>query len=274
MNANRWYARVAKWLVPTSTVAAILVLPAAVALAGAASVLMPDLVSQVAPQAAETSAERATRVLSLDLSKIFTYFFMMLGPLKVLGPFAKLTAGTDNGFRIKLAVSGCGFAGAIGTLAVVLGVNTLTKWDISLPALLTAGGIIFFLVALQAVLQQYEPVAPPAEPVAARPAPSLRLALAPLAVPTIMTPYGIGALILLIAASREPSRDLAIFGVFLGILLLDLLAMLFAHVILQPVVATVLGITGSVFGILQAALAVQLVFTAGVLLGVIPPLGR
>src|SRR5262249_53313426 len=149
---------------------------------------------------------RAMRVLSLDLGKIFTYFFMMLGPIKVLGPFAKLTAGTDNGVRIKLAVSACGFACAIGALAVILGVSTLRKWDVSLPALLTAGGIIFFLVALKAVPHQYEPVAPPAEPVAPRPAPSLHLALAPLAVPTIMTPYGIAALILLIAASQEPSR--------------------------------------------------------------------
>jgi len=273
MNAKGRYARAAKWLVLTAALATILVLPVAVALAGAAGVLVPAVVGQVAPPVSESAADRAARVLSLNLGKVFTYFFLMLGPLKVLAPFAKLTAGTDDGFRIKLAVSSCGFAGAIGALAAILGVNTLTQWGVSLPALLLAAGIIFLLVALQGVLPQDEPLAPPTA-TAPRPAPSLRLALAPLAVPTIMTPYGIAALILLIAASQDASHDVAIFGVFVGVLLLDLLAMLFAHVILQPLVATLLGLVGIVFGILQAALAVQLMLTAGVLLGVIPPIGR
>jgi multiple antibiotic resistance protein len=216
--------------------------------------------------------DEALRAPALELGKVFTYFFLMLGPLKVVVPFVKATAGTDAAFQRMLALRASAIACAAGLVAAIVGQNLLQKWDVSLPALLLAAGLILLLVALQTVLHQYSPAptSPPIdEPVTPR-APSLGLALAPLAFPTIITPYGSAALILLLAASGEPARDLAILGVFVAVMVLDLLAMLFAHQILKLVGTAPLTVLGAVLGVLQVALAIQLLLAAGKLLGVVP----
>jgi len=47
-------------------------------------------------------------------------------------------------------------------------------------------------------------------------------------VPLVITPYGIGALIALLAASRDAMRMELIFGLLLGVMTLNLLAMVLA----------------------------------------------
>ena len=216
--------------------------------------------------------DEAARALSLDLGHVFTYFFLMLGPLKVIGPFVKLTAGTDPGFQRMLALRAFAIACGAGLVAAVVGQKLLQSWDVSVPALLLAAGLVLLLVALQTVLRQYQPGPSPSpvdEPVTPH-APSLGLALAPLAFPTIVTPYGSAVLILLLAASVEIGRDLAILGVFVTIMVLDLLAMLFAHRILKLVGTTPLAVLGAVLGVLQIALAMQMLVVAGKLLRLVP----
>ena len=41
---------------------------------------------------------------TLTMKEIFAFLFLMLGPLKILGPFAQLTAGCDGIFTRRLAV--------------------------------------------------------------------------------------------------------------------------------------------------------------------------
>jgi multiple antibiotic resistance protein len=216
--------------------------------------------------------DEAARALALDLGHVFTYFFLMLGPLKVIGPFVKLTAGTDAAFQRTLALHAFAIACVAGLVAALVGQNLLQKWGVSLPALLLAAGLVLLLVALQTVLHQYNPTAPhpPVDEPATSRAPSLGLALAPLAFPTIITPYGAAVLIVLLAASGALTRDLAILGVFLAVMVLDLLAMLFAHPILKTVGTAPLLVLGAVLGVLQVALAMQMLLLAGKLIGVVP----
>src|SRR6516164_2242162 len=109
----------------------------------------------------------------LGPAEIFTLFFVTLGPLKVLGPFAQRTRGLSDAAVREIAVR----AFVIATIAVVLGSllgrALLPKWHISLAAMQLTGGIVFFLVALRQLLEQYEPPHPvqpeplPASPTAA-----------------------------------------------------------------------------------------------------------
>ncbi|HEY7062479.1 MAG TPA: MarC family protein [Chloroflexota bacterium] len=216
--------------------------------------------------------DEAARALSLDLGTIFTYFFLMLGPLKLIGPFAKLTAGTDPAFQRMLALRAFAIACGAGLVAAIVGQKLLQKWDVSLPALLLAAGLVLLLVALQTVLHQYHPEPPPAPPAEPGPphAPSLGLALTPLAFPSIITPYGSAVLILLLAASSEMGRDLAILGMFVAVMVVDLLAMLFAHQILKAIGLTPLVVLGGVLGVLQVGLAMQMLVLAGKLLRLVP----
>jgi multiple antibiotic resistance protein len=224
-------------------------------------------------QARAPVSTQGTVVTTLEIGKVFTYFFLMLGPLKLLGPFAKMTSGMDEAACRSLAVRGFGLACLGGLIAAFLGESILEKWSVSLPALLIAGGLVLLLVALQAVLAQYEPLPAPSVETkeAAHPAADYpRMALTPLAFPNIITPYGTAVFILLLAASPTRSREIAILAVFLGVMLLDLVAMWLARPILRHGAAG-LAILGSVLGVVQVALAVQLLLAAGRLLGVLPP---
>jgi multiple antibiotic resistance protein len=146
-----------------------------------------------------------------------------------------------------------------------LGRSLAINWNLSTPALLIATGIIFFLVALNLVLEQYEPARPPQEPLPAQPmAAALQLTF-----PTVVTPYGIAALIALLAATHDSTRMELIFGIVLGVMVLNLLAMLFARTVMHGPMLLGLRLLGAVLGVLQVALAVQFVIVALGQLGVL-----
>jgi len=212
--------------------------------------------------------------LALSPGKIFTFLFVMLGPLKVIGPFGAMTAGHDTRFKRRLALDAIVIA-SIGTLAAVtLGVRILEKWGVSVGALLLTAGIILFLVALKVVLHQYDPHDQAAKdippPPATATAPPPGLAFSPLAFPTIITPYGVALLIVLVTLrTGQPALVAQVFGIAAVVLGLDYLAMLGAERILStPKVRPVLGIVGTVLSVLQVALGVQAMLDALHLLGV------
>lgn len=218
------------------------------------------------PTASELPVQRPPNSLStMPIGQMFTYFMVMLGPIKLLAPFVKISRGLDAPATRMLAFKGFLYACLAGFAAVTLGKNTLANWGVGLPSLLIAAGLVLLLVALKSVLAQYDQ-----QPVSAgdSPQPSAKmLALSPLAFPIIITPYGIAAFILLDAAS-SPEQNLTILGVFMAVMVLNLLAMLFARAIIKYC-ATVLTILGAVLGVLQVALAVQMILLAFRMLGVL-----
>jgi multiple antibiotic resistance protein len=190
--------------------------------------------------------------VSFQPSEIFTFFFVMLGPLKILAPFAKLTEGKDASFRRELAVRAAGLATVALLVAAVVGTRILEKWEVSPGALAIAGGIVLLRVALSLVLEQYAPT--PSSTGASPPAP--RSAAMTLTFPTIVTPYGIAAVILLM--SMLPGQVVEILGLIVAVMLLDLLCMLFARQILS-VLGPPLALIGVILGVLQVALSVQMI---------------
>ena len=206
--------------------------------------------------------------------KVFTFLFVTIGPLKVIGPFAKMTAGWDRGLKRRLALQASVIAAIGAFAAATLGSTLLQKWGISLGALLLTTGLILFLVALRVVMEQYDPheqaeKADHASAIGRTPSPGA-LAFSPLAFPTIITPYGAALLILLMSLrSGQPEVLVKIIAIAVLVLVLDLVAMLTADRILTtPAVRPTLGILGSVLSVLQVALGVQAVVEALQLLGV------
>ncbi len=198
--------------------------------------------------------------------EIFTLFYVTLGPMKVLGPFALQTRGLEptalRGVALRV------FALSLATVAMGgwIGRSLVRSWHISMPALLIATGIIFFLVALRVVLEQYEPphdTAPqplPAQPMAA----ALKLTT-----PTVVTPYGVAALIALLSATGDTVREEMIWGILFGVMVLNLLAMLFARAVMHGAPLLVLRLLGAVLGVMQVALAVQIMLRAFEDLGIL-----
>jgi multiple antibiotic resistance protein len=192
-------------------------------------------------------------VALLSLGAIFTLFFVTLGPLKILGPFAHLTREADEATAKRIAVR----TFVIALISVVAGGFAgralLGNWHISTGALGLAGGIIFALVGLRLVLEQYETVHTAAPPLPAAPmAAAMRIAF-----PTVVTPYGIAALIVVLAHSPDAGRTLAVVAILLAVMVINLLAMLYARQIMGGVTVIVLQILGAVLGVMQIALAIE-----------------
>lgn len=190
-------------------------------------------------------------------AEIFTIFFVTLGPLKVLGPFAQRTHGVDAAVLRRIAAT----VFVLGTVAIIVGgfvgASLMAKWDVSIGSMAVAAGIIFFLIALRQLLEQYEP-AHAAEPPRALPASPLQASLGML-FPIVLTPYGIATAIVALATSSDTTRTTTIVALLVATMLLNLLAMLFARRILVGPAIVVLQILGGVLAVLQASLAVEFV---------------
>ena len=188
--------------------------------------------------------------------KIFLMLFLMLGPIKILVPFKVLAGSYEPSVRRQLATRAILFSAAALAIAGFLGRTMLENLEISLPVLAMTGGIILFMVALRTVLQ------PTADPMI-RPTEQgqidLKFALTPLAFPTIVTPYGIAAVIVFatLAGDRQ-AEGVTVAAIVLLILTLDWLAMMFAESILRWI-GTSLQVLAVVLGVTQAALGLQII---------------
>jgi multiple antibiotic resistance protein len=205
---------------------------------------------------AQSTGVLATR-RPITWGMIFALLFLMLGPIKLLGPFAAATKDCGRVFRLRLATRAFLFSAAAVTIAGALGQQMLENFAIPVLVLQIAAGLILFLVALQAVMQQYDVTHPTdrTEP------PTLALAFSPLAFPTIVTPYGIAAVIILTALAPTTEIRLMVAGVAYSILFLDWLAMLVAHIVVRWF-SPLLLLLGVILGVNQVALGLQLMLGA------------
>jgi len=202
----------------------------------------------------------------LGVQKLFTLFFVTLGPIKLVGPFARSTTMLTEPELRGLAVRAGGLAALIAIAGGFLGRALLDSWQIPVFALRLTAGLILFVVAFRLVLAPYDAPAPHPAPGAAVERPTAMQ----LVFPMVLTPYGIAAVIVLLAISHEAERTVVILAALLAVMLLNLLSMAFVRPILRAV-APVLWAVGAVLGVLQLALAVQIILTAlrglGVLAG-------
>jgi multiple antibiotic resistance protein len=207
----------------------------------------------------------------VEPAQIFTFFFVTLGPLKLIAPFVARTHDLDLARSRQIAL----WAFAVATVAVLagglLGSNLLVTWRVSMPALQLSGGLVFFLVAMRQLLEQYEPPRAAVEPAPLPPAPLA--AAARLVFPILLTPYGVAAAIALLASSPSAERTVTIFGLLVAVMLLNLVAMWFARQLLVGPVLVVLQLIGSVLAVMQVALSVQFILTGLRALGVLPAAG-
>ena len=213
-------------------------------------------------------AVEAEATLSLGLTKIFTFFFLTLGPKAVIAPFARSTATLEPSARRNVALTTTGISLLSIVIAATIGVRVLTNWGISTGALLIAAGVILFLIALESIRDQYErddkPVATPDGSTSVS-----QLAFR-LAFPFVVSPYGVAVVILVLTSRPEAVPIAPILAMLGGIMLLNLLVMLVANRIASsPYIAPAFAVVGAVLGVLQAALGIQAVLVGLRLAGIV-----
>jgi multiple antibiotic resistance protein len=94
----------------------------------------------------------------VDLGEAFTFFFLMLGPINVLGPFVKMTEGAEDRFRKQLAIRATIFSRLALAAAALVGERSLRGYGVSLNMLMLTGGLVLSVVAFQTILEQFRPV--------------------------------------------------------------------------------------------------------------------
>lgn len=211
----------------------------------------------------------------VSIPDVFLIFFLTLGPLKALGPFAQATRGADLATRRAVAWRATAIATAIVIGVALFSSVVLEQWRVSVAALVMSGSIILFCQSLQMIMELPAPASSPPQPQAAEPAPfTTALAYFPLAVPALVTAPGIAAIVAFIAIAGGDWRQTGlVLVVLLVIMALNLITLWNAEAILRRVPPPLLRVVGWVMAVLQAALAVQYFFNSLVRVGVLHLLG-
>lgn len=197
----------------------------------------------------------------LDTGQLFTLFFITLGPLKLLGPFAQATHTLDSRALRMLALKSAALGIAALAAGGFIGRSLAMKWMVPVGVLQFTAGLIFFLIAMHGVLAQYE-VAP--HPTDAAPPSPMKIAF-----PMLVTPYGIAAVILLLTLSGDAERTANTFAMLALVMVLNLLAMVFVRSIMRPAAVAVLQVLGAVLGVMQVALSLSIMLAALYLMNIL-----
>lgn len=207
-----------------------------------------------APALAQGSAAPVREPVGFRM--MFLLLFLMLGPIKIIAPFASITREFDARRRRRIADAAILFSAVALAIAGLLGRSMLDNFAIPTPVLALTGGLILFLVALRTVLEQFSGATRPAIPPQAT---DTQIAISPIAFPTIVTPFGIAATIVFVTlAGDDLGAKLIVAGAVLLILLLDWVVMLFAHRLLGWL-GVVLQVLGAVLGVTQVAIGLHVI---------------
>jgi small neutral amino acid transporter SnatA (MarC family) len=196
---------------------------------------------------------------SLNAAFVIDTFLLLLigiGPKIALVPFLEATKEMPEPTRRRVLRKMLTTAATVAVLLLVLGGLLTRLLHFSPGALGVASGIVLLIIAVTMVLGPRDPNG------ASHPAEGqdpMRMAVFPLAVPYLLNPAGIVALV---TASAEAS-SVAVFAVVVGLLLvvltLDIAVFRWAVRVSSHLDASRMLVTEKVFGFLLAALAVQLV---------------
>ena len=189
----------------------------------------------------------------LPLKQLWVLLFMMTGPLKVVPTFAALTAKLPPEEGRRIARKAVLIAMIAMLLAIFIGHGIMTSWGASPQSVAAAAGLLLSIASLQAILGSHSPDSAEA---------GQDLAIAPLAFPTLVPPYAVGVLIIFASHFTDTAYLLQMAGLAVGMMLLNWLAMNHAAKILRVLGPTVLRVLGSVFGVLQLSLGIQMILTA------------
>jgi multiple antibiotic resistance protein len=190
----------------------------------------------------------------IGAGQIFTLFFVMLGPLKMLGPYARATHSLAPDKLRSVSVTAVGLSLISLLLGGYLGKYLLNSWAIPVSVLELTSGIIFLLMALLMIILPHKE-----EPAAVKTSPGPEVKAPGIAFSMIVTPYGMAVVISLLAVSASLHRSLLILGLLVFVLILDLLAMLYIRKLMGKTGTLVMQMVGAAFAVLQAALAVQMI---------------
>lgn len=190
------------------------------------------------------------------LFEVFIILFIGMGPVKVLLMYLELSHGLEPSVRAQMARRVVTVAGSVALGLFAFGAFLQQLLHFSIGALTIAGGLILLLLGLKMVLGSAGGGG--GEPVKKDP---LSLATSPLAIPLMLNPIGIVALITFSSTDLAIGEFVAIIVMILIILTIDYLVLSSADRLERFFSPATVEVLEKVLGILLAALAVELMLS-------------
>lgn len=188
-----------------------------------------------------------------DAALIFAVLFLLLGPVRLIIPYAKLAAGFDAAAKWKIALVAAGIATGICIFVALLGEGLLAKYDIAFASVRVAGGLLLTVSALKNIVF---PEVGPSFSVERRGLFETGLSVA---TPVIVSPVGIAAILVFSMAASDAvaARETVLFPL-VGLMAANLVVMLLIDFIMKiPGLRSVLYLIAAVLSLVQVALGVD-----------------
>jgi len=189
-----------------------------------------------------------------QFSFVFTIFFLLLGPVKLIPAFAGVTAGADPAFKRAVAIRAAVIATVVVFLVALVGTGLLSKYRISIDGLRIAGGLVLLVAALNTIFGKTQ-LQPP-DIVNVTP---MQVAISPMTTPIIVPHAGVAAiLIFMMLAPQYPGIKTAVAISLAIVMVLDFLVMFFNSAVIKlPGLLMVLQVLGAVLIFMQVGMAVE-----------------
>ncbi len=192
----------------------------------------------------------------MPVELLLALLFNLMGPISIMARFAAVTREFENATRRRVAVTASVTSLLAMAIAIALGSSMLSRFQIDRGSLILAAGVVLALASLRSIYpaEKTGDASPHGDG-------GVAVAISPIAVPGIVTPSAVGLLV--IFASYFPTFEarLMIFAAVAVVIALNLLAMIYAHAFLAAIGVAQLVVLGAVFGILQVALAIQMIIS-------------
>jgi multiple antibiotic resistance protein len=195
---------------------------------------------------------------ALPVGRLALLLFMLMGPIGLVPAFDLATHGLGARDRRRVALQVTAFAMVALGLAVFLGTAAMTRVGTTPPSLIVAAGTILTVTALRNILATGQPPAVSQPSPSPEALPSWMPALSPITIPGLVSPVVVAILVIFTTSFPASGQRLAILGVALAIMALNVLAMLGARAIMHRIGMAPLLLLGAVFGVLQVALGIEI----------------
>ncbi len=192
----------------------------------------------------------------------FVTLFVVIDALGVAPIFATLTAGASAAHSRSMAIRGTIYAAGLLLSFAFGGEWLLSRMGVSLDAFRTAGGLLLLLMSIEMLFEKRQARRESrAETMLEDEDGPEDISVFPLAIPLLAGPGSIAAVMIFMSQQHDhPMAQLVVVSAMLANLLIALILLLIAPWLLRVMGHTVGALITRVFGVILAALSVQLIF--------------
>ncbi len=176
---------------------------------------------------------------------------VIVDPVGNVPTFLVVTRGRDQRARQRLAGQAVILASVVLAVFALAGSQILGYLGISIPALEVSGGLLLLIVALELLTGRGNSIGATEE--------GISVAVVPLATPLIAGPGAIAAVLVLARRATSPGPAFALAGALVVTMAILYVTLRYATGLVRLLKESGIALLSRIFGLLLAAIAVQLV---------------